>query len=230
MIGSDKSSILGGRQLVRDGVVEVNDLIIWNDGQAQVIGANDYMMQKAPIGSHNSFRVYRILPTAHNLDRETTPMPTKNVCQEAEELVLGDRNSSYGNPADDYAKTAKVWSGLLNPILKRDITPQEAMLMMVGLKLSREVHKHKHDNIVDAIGYLLCVDWSLNGKPELTPCNQTQTDLKNSDTTTTPKSCGQTCENGKGCCENGANRTKEINEFAAAAWEAMKNLNHETNH
>ena len=229
MIGSDKSHILGGRQLVNFGFIHVGDLVVFDDEEAIEVKEGSSLIGCA-FNSATTERVYRILPTAHNLDRSPTSMPTKNVCREAEELVLGDRNSSYGNPADDYAKTAKVWSGLLNPILKRDITPQEAMLMMVGLKLSREVHKHKHDNIVDAIGYLLCVDWSLNGKPELTPCNQTQTDLKNLDTTTTPKSCGQTCENGKGCCESGVNRTKEINEFAAAVSEVMKNLNHETNH
>ena len=83
---------------------------------------------------------------------------------QATKLVLGDRNSTYGSPADDYAKTAKIWSGLLLPILKREIRPEEAMLMMVGLKLSREVHLHKPDNIIDAHGYLLCYEWAANGK------------------------------------------------------------------
>lgn len=82
----------------------------------------------------------------------------------ATELVLGNRNEDYGNPADDYAKVAKIWSGLLNPILKRDITPQEAILMMAGLKLAREVHRPKSDNIIDAHGYLLCYEWALTGK------------------------------------------------------------------
>lgn len=93
---------------------------------------------------------------------QDTPHP-ESMVDEARRLVLGDRNSSYGNPKDDYTKTAKIWSGLLNDKLKADITPEEAMLMMVGLKLSREVHRQKRDNIVDAHGYLLCYEWASSG-------------------------------------------------------------------
>ena len=98
--------------------------------------------------------------------RKDTKQPESCV-DEARRIVLGERNSSYGNPAEDYTKTAKMWSGLLQPILKRDITAQEAILMMVLLKLSREVHRSKRDNLVDALGYLLCYEWALTGqKPE----------------------------------------------------------------
>lgn len=90
-----------------------------------------------------------------------------NPADEAKKLVYGDRNADYGNPRDDYLKTAKVWSGLLFHKLKPgiEITPEEAMVMMAGLKLSREMNRHKQDNLTDAIGYVLCIDWATNGKP-----------------------------------------------------------------
>lgn len=81
--------------------------------------------------------------------------PGEATMAEANKLVNGDRQSDYGPPAQNYAGIAKVWSGILWPILKRDITAAEAALMMTGLKLQRQAMKHKQDNLVDAHGYLL---------------------------------------------------------------------------
>jgi Domain of unknown function (DUF6378) len=88
----------------------------------------------------------------------------ESVAEEAQRIVHGERNESYGNPADDYAKTAKIWSGLLIHKLKPgvEITPKEATLMMAALKLSREMHKHKRDNLVDGVGYILLAEWIEN--------------------------------------------------------------------
>lgn len=74
---------------------------------------------------------------------------------EALNLVYGDRQGDYGTPRDNYAGIAQVWSGLLHMVLKRPITPAEAALMMVGVKLQRQAMKHKRDNLVDAHGYLV---------------------------------------------------------------------------
>lgn len=106
-----------------------------------------------------------------------------NCAKEAYDLVLGDRNKSYGPPSEDYLRTSKVWSGLLIHKLKPgcEISIEEAMLMMSSLKLCREMTKHKHDNLVDAIGYLACAEWHIEGKPERLTIDKSETDVKNFD-------------------------------------------------
>lgn len=81
----------------------------------------------------------------------------------AAELVLGDRNKDYGSPHPDFAGIALMWSGLLNTKLKEQLSAVEVGLMMTALKLRRHAHKPKADNLVDAHGYLLCVEWIESG-------------------------------------------------------------------
>lgn len=87
--------------------------------------------------------------------RLTIKGPGSSEMAEACALVNGTRQDDYGTPRSNYEGIAKVWSGILCNALKRDITPDEAALMMVGLKLQRQAQKHKRDNLVDAHGYLL---------------------------------------------------------------------------
>ncbi len=95
------------------------------------------------------------------MQAEQPSPPIETLADKAKALVYGDRNKQYGSPAEDYERVSKVWSGLLCNKLKPGecITKEEALMMMAALKLCREFHKHKDDNIIDAHGYLLCLDW-----------------------------------------------------------------------
>lgn len=84
---------------------------------------------------------------------------------EAKKLVLGDRNQTYGTPKDDYTCTAALWSAYLSGILSNPITPEQAIMMMALVKVSRLARNPTHhDSLVDAHGYLTCYEWVVTGK------------------------------------------------------------------
>lgn len=84
--------------------------------------------------------------------------PRSTILSEAEALVYGERGKAYGHPSDDYGRTAALWTALLRGKLKEDLTPQDAILCMIAVKMSREVNLPGVDNRRDLAGYALCLD------------------------------------------------------------------------
>lgn len=83
---------------------------------------------------------------------------SENILQEADRLTGGDRGADYGHPLDDYTRTAAIWSAILGV----DVTPEQAQLCMIGVKISRECNKHKRDNLVDIAGYARTLEMTDN--------------------------------------------------------------------
>lgn len=82
----------------------------------------------------------------------------KKILREAEGYVTKDRNSSYGEPEDNFQAIADIWNaqGYMHST-DRPINATDVALMMAGMKLARLKHSVKHkDSWVDAIGYLAC--------------------------------------------------------------------------
>ena len=68
----------------------------------------------------------------------------------AEELINGPRAKEYGPARKNHERIAKIWS----IILKQEITPEQVVACMVGLKLARLSEDiTKDDSWVDIIGY-----------------------------------------------------------------------------
>lgn len=65
-------------------------------------------------------------------------------------LVDGDRHDDYGDPEQTIPRVAAAWSAILDV----DVTGHQVALCMAALKLVRESHRHKADNLDDAHGYL----------------------------------------------------------------------------
>lgn len=73
---------------------------------------------------------------------------------EAYQLVTGDRQKAYDHPARNFDRIARLWSVALD----KDITAEDVAVCMVLVKIARQVHSPKRDNLVDAIGYLLTLE------------------------------------------------------------------------
>ncbi len=76
--------------------------------------------------------------------------PSESALLEAERLVNGARQSTYGHPFDDFSRTASIWRGILGI----EVTPEQVALCMIGVKMSRLCTSPAHrDSYVDIAGY-----------------------------------------------------------------------------
>ena len=82
------------------------------------------------------------------------PTDPGSILLEADSLINGARQEAYSHPLDDYSRTAAMWTAIIGA----PVTPEQAILCMVAVKLSRECHRSARDNRVDAAGYLGCLD------------------------------------------------------------------------
>lgn len=109
-----------------------------------------------------TFKEYlRVWPDGERCPQpEDGPEVVETITTEAERLVYGDRGAAYGPPDADFRRTGGIWTALLEHKLGagEEIDAKDVALCMVGLKMSREVHRPKRDNRVDLAGYALCLD------------------------------------------------------------------------
>lgn len=82
--------------------------------------------------------------------------------QIADEIVNGERGSDYGHPWYNFTDTANMWS----VIVGMPITPEQVAMMMICLKICRELHKPKDDNVIDMAGYVATLEKVKNWRKE----------------------------------------------------------------
>jgi hypothetical protein len=85
--------------------------------------------------------------------------PGSEILLEAHRLVNGPRQQDYGHPADDYQKVSDIFYSITGV----NLSVSEAILFMVSVKLARlrtnlENDTIHHDSLVDALGYLTCLN------------------------------------------------------------------------
>jgi hypothetical protein len=79
--------------------------------------------------------------------------PNKTVLDQAKEIVDGERAEAYGPVEDNFTNIGAVWSVLLDI---DQISPRMVARMLIAMKLVRDCHFSKDDNLIDICGYSYC--------------------------------------------------------------------------
>jgi hypothetical protein len=82
----------------------------------------------------------------------------KTILQEAEEIIYGDREETYGHPFKNLNCIASMWSAYLSTTGRDHVTAHDVCLMMVMLKVARLGNAFKRDSLVDVCGYAALAD------------------------------------------------------------------------
>lgn len=73
----------------------------------------------------------------------------ETILEEAQRIVYGARNDSYGKVSTNFKRIGTMWSAIIDA----PVTPEQVGLCMMALKISRQCHKPSRDNLVDCAGY-----------------------------------------------------------------------------
>jgi Domain of unknown function (DUF6378) len=78
----------------------------------------------------------------------------ENVLQEAQRIIYGDREKTYGHPAKNLKVIAEMWNAYIGDQICFCFQPKDVAVMMILLKTARLANDINHrDSIVDICGY-----------------------------------------------------------------------------
>lgn len=86
-------------------------------------------------------------------------MSKSNVLKEANAIIYGDREKTYGHPSKNLEAIATMWNAYLKSVDGRELNAQDVCVMMVLLKGARLANDPNHrDSVVDICGYAALIE------------------------------------------------------------------------
>ena len=116
----------------------------------------------SPISIPNEWWDSRKTPLVGVVQPPSTEEPQvsarSDVLFEAESLITGDRNHTYGEPTENFVNIATLWTVRLKHKFKdgEELTAADVADLMILLKVARNTTQTKRDNYVDIAGYASC--------------------------------------------------------------------------
>jgi len=122
-------------------------LIAWELGMPVLDTQTLDSLERAPVPGVNLHRLAVV--------RDEPADAPEAILDEAKRITTSDRQQDYGHPLADFTRTAMLWTGILAGRLRegQHVTPMDIPLCMIAVKLARQAHRHKRDNLVDIAGY-----------------------------------------------------------------------------
>jgi hypothetical protein len=83
-----------------------------------------------------------------------------NILDEANEIIYGDREQTYGEPGKNLERISRLWSMYISTKYDADFqfSAEDVCWMMTLLKMARQMNATKRDNLVDAAGYIALIE------------------------------------------------------------------------
>lgn len=129
-------------------LIKKSDSIVLLPGWEQSVGAN----AEHWIARWLDKGVYLYPEMLSWADGHMPPPSREDILEEALRITKTDRNNSYGPPTKDFARTAQMWSAILDI----QVEAKDVALCMLALKISRATWSDKRDHWVDMGGYARC--------------------------------------------------------------------------
>lgn len=87
--------------------------------------------------------------------------PKTSVLEEAQSIIYGDREKTYGHPAKNLKTIASMWTAYMNNMDDGNfnVTAKDVAAMMMLVKVARFANDPSHrDNLVDVCGYAALIE------------------------------------------------------------------------
>jgi len=82
-----------------------------------------------------------------------------SVLKEANAIIYGDREKTYGHPAKNLQAIATMWDVYINNTNSDKITAKDVAAMMMLVKVARFANDPTHrDNLIDICGYAALIE------------------------------------------------------------------------
>lgn len=95
------------------------------------------------------------------VNKKKVMRPKVSVLEEAQSIIYGDREKTYGHPAKNLKTIASMWTAYMNNMDDGNfnVTAKDVAAMMMLVKVARFANDPSHrDNLVDVCGYAALIE------------------------------------------------------------------------